>query len=74
MRIRDYPEVSRAGPVSSGRWGVRAAVAQRPVWVRAELAVVIAYRGWEAAIFDTPATSTSTGLLAVAAPDAPDSV
>jgi bifunctional non-homologous end joining protein LigD len=37
-----------AGPVTGGRWGGRPAVAPRPVWVRPELAVLVAYRGWEA--------------------------
>jgi bifunctional non-homologous end joining protein LigD len=36
-----------AGPVTSSRWGARPALAQRPVWVRPELAVLVAYRGWE---------------------------
>jgi bifunctional non-homologous end joining protein LigD len=37
-----------AGPVSGGRWGARPAAGSRPVWVRPELAVLVAYRGWEA--------------------------
>ncbi len=36
-----------AGPVTRVRWGARPAEAPRPVWVRPELAVVVAYRGWE---------------------------
>jgi len=36
-----------AGPVGGGRWGGRPAGAPRPVWVRPELAVLIAYRGLE---------------------------
>jgi bifunctional non-homologous end joining protein LigD len=38
-----------AGPVTGGRWGARPAEGLRPVWVRPELAVVVAYRGWEGA-------------------------
>jgi bifunctional non-homologous end joining protein LigD len=37
-----------AGPVTGGRWGARPAAGSRPVWVRPELAVLVAYRGWEA--------------------------
>jgi bifunctional non-homologous end joining protein LigD len=37
-----------AGPVTGGRWGGRPAAEARPVWVRPELAVLVAYRGWEA--------------------------
>jgi bifunctional non-homologous end joining protein LigD len=36
-----------AGPVTGGRWGIRPALPQRPVWVRPELAILVAYRGWE---------------------------
>jgi bifunctional non-homologous end joining protein LigD len=36
-----------AGPVSAGRWSGRPASTPRPVWVRPDLAVLIAYRGME---------------------------
>jgi bifunctional non-homologous end joining protein LigD len=36
-----------AGPISPGPWGARAPRTERPVWVRPELAVRIAYRGIE---------------------------
>jgi len=35
------------GPISRGRWGARPANTQRPVWVRPEVTVMIAYRGLE---------------------------
>jgi bifunctional non-homologous end joining protein LigD len=35
------------GPVGAGPWAGRTASTKRPVWVRAELQVVIAYRGLE---------------------------
>jgi ATP-dependent DNA ligase len=35
------------GPLGAGPWGSRTASTQRPIWVRAELWVVIAYRGLE---------------------------
>ncbi len=36
-----------AGPVARSRWGDRRAGTPPPVWVRPEVAVLVAYRGWE---------------------------
>ena len=36
-----------AGPVARSRWGDRPAGTPPPVWVRPEVAVLVAYRGWE---------------------------
>jgi bifunctional non-homologous end joining protein LigD len=36
-----------AGPIGGGRWGGRPAEPPQLVWVRPEVAVRIAYRGWE---------------------------
>jgi bifunctional non-homologous end joining protein LigD len=42
------------GPISPGRWGGRPAGALRPVWVRPELAVQVAYRGLEGGLLRHP--------------------
>jgi bifunctional non-homologous end joining protein LigD len=41
------PSSPFAGPVGTGLWGNRTASTPRPIWVRAELRVEIAYRGLE---------------------------